>query len=135
MMKTILADRKYSDTHLWFKPSDEQADVGLVGITDTLQERLGDLICIELPRTGITLGKDDAFVYLEGFLEGYEMPSLGGMEILEINPRLEINPDIANREPYQKGWLAKVRLSSVPRWLDAPGYAQFLEEGTIIEGA
>jgi len=134
-MKTILADRKYSDSHLWFKPDQENAEEGLVGITDTLQERLGDLICVELPRTGVTLEKEDVFVSLEGFLETYQIDSLGGMEILEVNPRLEINPDITNREPYQKGWLARVRFKSLPRWMDAPGYAQYLEEGVIGEGA
>lgn len=134
-MNTILADRKYSDCHLWFKPDDVNSDMGLVGITDSLQERLGDLICVELPRTGVTLEKEDVFVSLEGFLEPYQIDSLGGMEILEVNPRLEINPDIANREPYERGWLARIRLKSVPRWMDAPSYAQYLEDGVVGEGA
>ncbi len=110
-------------------------EVGLIGITDVLQARLGDIISAELPRPGVLFAAHDVIASLEGMLETFEVAAFANMEVLEINPRLEIHPDIINRQPYGDGWILKVRLAGVPRWLDAPGYAEFLEKGTIIEGA
>jgi glycine cleavage system H protein len=57
------------------------------------------------------------------------------MEVIKGNPRLEIHPDLVNREPYGEGWVLRVRLKGMPRWLEAPDYADYLEKGVIVEGA
>ncbi len=132
-MRRIPADRKYTEGHLWFLPTAE--DTGLVGITDYLQARLGDLIAVELPRVPSTFAAHDAVASLEGLLETFELEAFSHFEVLEINPKLEIHPDLANRQPYGDGWILKVRLTGVPRWLEAPEYADYLDTGKTQEGA
>jgi len=77
----------------------------------------------------------EVMVVLEGLCETFELSAFCNMKVLEVNPRLEIHPDLINRSPYGDGWILKVRLTGVPRWLDAPQYADFLQKGLIVEGA
>lgn len=132
-MRKIPADRKYTTAHLWFQPQGN--DVGYVGLTDDIQMRLGDLIAVELPREGAVFSSNDPMAYLEGILDTMELEAFSNLEIIEVNPKLEIHPDIINRAPYNDGWIFKVKLMGLPRWLDAPGYADFLEKGILIDGA
>ncbi|NCY05480.1 MAG: hypothetical protein EBX46_07965 [Burkholderiaceae bacterium] len=89
----------------------------------------------QLPRAGIEVSAHDALVYFEGLLEPMEALAFSSLEVLEVNSKLEIHPAIVNRAPYEDGWVFKVRLRGVPRWLDAPGYANFLKNGAVLEGA
>lgn len=132
-MRKIPADRKYTASHLWFIP--KGGDEGMVGLTDDMQMRLGDLIAVELPREDAVFSANDTLAYLEGILDSLELEAFSNLEIVEINPKIEIHPDIINRQPYGDGWIFKVKLRGVPRWMDAPGYAEFLEKGRLGEGA
>ncbi len=134
-MPKILSDRKYLESHLWFLPDPADPGEGKMGLTDDLQLRLGDLIAIELPRDGTRLTPEDSFVYIEGLLDVAEVPALPGMQIVHINPKLEINPDLANRDPYGDGFLAHIRLGGTPRFMEGPGYADYLENGSVGQGA
>lgn len=107
----------------------------MVGLTDDMQMRLGDLIAVELPREDAAFSANDGMACLEGILDSLELEAFCNLEILEINPKIEIHPDIINRHPYDDGWIFKVKLRGVPRWMDAPGYAEFLEKGRLSEGA
>jgi glycine cleavage system H protein len=131
----IPSDRKYLETHLWFRPDPVDEQKGTVGLTDDLQARLGDLIAVEFPRAGSSLNPDDRLVVLEGMLDALEIPAIVQMTLLEANARLEVAPDLANRDPYEKGFLAHVALQGVPRFMEAPDYAQFIVEGTVGSGA
>ena len=136
-MRKIPADRHYTEGHLWFQPEDPKKtlEVGFIGLTDAAQMRLGDLIAAELPRSGTTFAAHDVMAYLEGILEPMEVEACTHLEILEVNPKLEIHPDIVNRHPYDEGWIFKVRIKGVARWLDAPSYAEYQETGKVNEGA
>jgi glycine cleavage system H protein len=134
-MPRILADRKYLESHLWFLPDSSDPTEGRVGVTDDLQLRLGDLIAVELPREGASLTPEDAFVYIEGLLDVAEIPALPGMQIIRTNPKLEINPDLVNRDPYGAGFLAHSRLGGTPRFMEGPEYADYLENGSVGQGA
>lgn len=132
-MRKIPADRKYTMNHLWF--SAKGGDEGVVGLTDDMQMRLGDLIAVELPREDADLAANESLAYLEGILDSLELEAFCNLRIVEINPKIEIHPDIINRDPYGEGWIFRVKLYGLPRWLDAPGYAEFLEKGRLGEGA
>jgi glycine cleavage system H protein len=132
-MSQIPADRQYTDTHLWFQKTGEQE--GFLGITDHAQSMLGDLISVELPRVGSHLSHGDTLAYMEGVLAGIELEAPTQLLLLEVNPRLEIHPDVVNNSPYKNGWLAKVRLQGLVRWIDAPAYGEYLRSGILPEGA
>lgn len=134
-MKKIPADRKYTEGHLWFLPLPLAEEEGFVGITDQRQTRLGDIVAVELPRKGMGFASHDIVGSAEGILESFELEAFCNFEVVETNPRLEIHPDIINRAPYGDGWILHVRLKGVPRWLDAPAYAEFLQSGMMVEGA
>lgn len=132
-MRKIPADLKYTESHLWYRQ--DIGEIGVVGLTDATQMRLGDLIAAEVPRENTNFAANDVIAYLEGILESLEVEAFCNLQILEANPKLEIHPDIVNRDPYGEGWIFKVKVLGLPRWMDAPGYAEFLERGHVSEGA
>jgi len=127
-------------------PALKQAEVGIAvsSATDVAKAAasmvltnpgLGDVIAADLPRVEMSFGLHECMATLEGFCETYELLAFCNMKILEINPRLEIHPGLVNRSPYADGWILKVRLTGVPRWMEAPQYADYLQKGVVAEGA
>ncbi len=107
-------DLKYTKDHEWAKNSD---GVITIGINDYAQDQLGEIVFVELPEVGDTFAKDDEFGSVESVKAVSEiyMPVAG--EIVEINEGLEDAPELVNESCYDKGWIAKVKLT-VPSELD-----------------
>lgn len=105
---TFPEDLKYTKDHEWIKV---EGDIATVGITDFAQNELGDIVYIEVSAVGETLEKEETFGTIEAVktVSDLFMPVSG--EVLEFNEELEGNPDIVNKEPYTKGWIAKIKIS------------------------
>lgn len=97
---------KYSKEHTWAKVEGEMISVG---ISDFAQDRLGEIIFIELPEAGDTFEQDEVFGSIESVksVSQLYMPISG--EITEINPELESTPEIVNQAPFSEGWMIKVK--------------------------
>ena len=98
---------KYTKDHEWIKV---EGDFALIGVTDFAQRELGDIVYVDI-QVGETFQKEDVFGTVEAVktVSDLFMPVSG--EITEINPKLDSNPDLVNKDPYGEGWMAKVRIA------------------------
>jgi len=104
----IPAELKYTKDHEWIKVD---GDIATIGVTDYAQGELGDVVFIEIETQGETLDKEEVFGTIEAVktVSDLFMPVSG--EVLEVNPVLEDTPDLVNKEPYEGGWLIKIKIS------------------------
>ena len=113
---------RYTKDHEWLKVTGDEA---FVGITDYAQHELGDIVFIEVETVGETLAKGEAFGTIEAVKTVSDMYMPVGGEVLEFNDKLTTNPEILNQDPYENGWVIRIRLndpSEVNNLLDASGY-------------
>ena len=100
---------KYTKEHEWVRV---EGDIGVVGITAHAQDALGDITFIENPKIGAKFSQGDQTGTVESVKAVSEIYSPVSDEITAINKELENNPELVNQDPYQKGWLYKVKLSN-----------------------
>jgi len=99
-------DVRYAESHEWARV---EADTVKVGITDYAQDQLGDIVFVELPEVGDTLGKGEEFGTVESVKAVSElyMPVAG--EIVAVNASLEDAPEKVNNTPYGDGWMIEIK--------------------------
>lgn len=99
---------KYTKDHEWVRV---EGDIAVVGITDFAQHELGDIVYVEIETIGETLHQEEVFGSVEAVktVSDLFMPVSG--EILELNEALESDPELVNSDPYEAGWMVKVRLT------------------------
>ena len=122
----IPVNLKYTKDHDWLKA---EGDVAFIGISDHAQHELGDIVFIEVETVGENLGKGEAFGTIEAVKTVSDMYMPVGGEVLEFNEALTTNPEILNQDPYEKGWVIKIRVtdpSEISGLLDAAGYASHI---------
>lgn len=113
----------YSRDHEWAKI---EGGVATIGITDYAQNSLGDIVYVELPRIGTEVAQFANIGVIESVKAVSELFTPLGGNVLELNPLLEADPAVVNREPFGEGWLLKVRLkddSERANLLSAADYA------------
>lgn len=98
---------KYTKDHEWLRIDGDDA---FVGITDFAQGELGDIVFIEIETEGETLDKEEVFGTIEAVKTVSDLFMPVGGEILELNPALEDNPELVNKDPYDKGWMIKIKI-------------------------
>lgn len=99
---------KYTNDHEWVKVDGE---IATIGITDFAQGELGDIVYVEVDTLDETLDKEEVFGTVEAVktVSDLFMPISG--EILEFNDSLETNPEKVNDNPYEDGWMIKIKIS------------------------
>lgn len=115
---------RYTKDHEWVKL---EGDMAVVGITDFAQHELGDIVYIEVGTVGETLDQEETFGTIEAVktVSDLFMPVSG--EIIEFNDDLESTPDLINKDPYEDGWIIKVKMgdaSEVDTLLTADQYKE-----------
>jgi glycine cleavage system H protein len=118
---------KYTKDHEWVKVD---GDIAIVGITDYAQGELGDIVFVEIETVGETLEKEETFGTVEAVktVSDLFMPMSG--EIIEKNEELDSTPEVVNKDPYNKGWMIKVKISDpseLEELLDAAAYKELIE--------
>lgn len=100
---------KYTKDHEWIRV---EGDVATVGITDFAQSELGDIVYIEIETVGETLRRETVFGSVEAVktVSDLFMPVSG--EVLEVNESLVTNPEAVNKDPYNTGWMVKIRITA-----------------------
>jgi len=99
---------KFTKDHEWLKIDGEYA---FIGITDYAQHELGDIVFIEVETVGETLGKGEAFGTIEAVKTVSDMFMPVGGEVLEYNEDLSSKPEIINSDPYDQGWVVRIKVS------------------------
>ena len=117
---------KYTKDHEWARV---EGDIAVVGITDFAQHELGDIVYVEIETVGETLNQEEVFGSVEAVktVSDLFMPLTG--EVLEINPKLEGEPELVNKDAYGEGWMVKIRFndaSQVGELLDATAYSNLI---------
>ena len=118
-------DLKYTKDHEWIRIDGDTAEIG---ITDYAQQQLGDVVFVELPEVGRTLGAGDPFGSIESVKAVSELFAPMSGEVVEANPMLRDHPDALNKEPHST-WIVKVRLSNraeAGSLLDTEGYERLI---------
>ena len=100
----------YSETHEWVHVDDSK--VATVGISAFAVEQLTDLVFMELPAVGSSVSAGNEFGEVESVKAVSPLYSPVDGEVVEVNTSLPDNLEVLNTDPYQKGWIMKVKLSS-----------------------
>ena len=100
-----------------------------MGITHYAQDQLGEVVFVELPEVGTTVDAGEELGTLESVKAVSEFMAPVAGEVLEVNERLESEPNLVNDDPYGDGWLVKMSGAAEDEdLLDAAGYEEFLEQ-------
>ena len=129
-------DLKYSRSHEWIRI--ESSNVAVIGITDHAQEQLGDVVYLGFEdeegltvEEGTELVKGRQFGVVESSKTLSELYAPVGGAVLEVNHTLTNNLETINDDPYEDGWMIKIRFtdpSDLDDLMTAEEYKQFIEE-------
>ena len=100
---------KYTEKHEWLRLEGEEA---VVGITEYAQGELGDIVFVEIETEGEQLAREDAFGTIEAVktVSDLFMPVSG--TIIELNSKLEDEPELVNKDPYGDGWMIRIKVEN-----------------------
>jgi len=98
----------YTKEHEWVQV---EGDVGIVGITDHAQKELGDIVYVDLPKTGSTAEQGKTVGSVESVKAVSDIYAPVSGEILEVNDLLTTAPERLNEDPHGAAWLVKIKLS------------------------
>ncbi len=118
---------KYTKDHEWVKI---EGDTAIIGITDFAQHELGDIVFVEVDTVGESLDKEETFGTIEAVKTVSDLFMPMGGEVLEFNEELESSPDIINKDPYNEGWIIKVKvadLADIDDLLTAEAYKELID--------
>lgn len=121
---------QYSETHEWALKTND-INIVTVGITDYLQQQLGEIEAVELPEVGLKIIAGDDVCVLESVKVTAEIISPLSGKIVAVNEDLEDSPGLVNIDPYQDGWLFKLELKDPVEYdelMDVSAYQELLAE-------
>jgi len=120
---------KYSEDHEWVElKGDDQV---VIGITDFAQEQLGDLVYVELPEVGDECSRGENISVIESVKAASDLVAPVSGTIIEVNSRLEDEPELVTEDSMVEGWFIKVKLSNTSELddlMDESAYNSFIEE-------
>ena len=121
-----LEDLKYTNDHEWVR---FKGDIAYVGITNFAQGELGDIVYVEIETINQKIEQGDVFGTVEAVktVSDLFMPISG--EIIEINQKLESEPQLVNNDPYGEGWMVKIKYDDVSQFdqlLDLNSYEKLI---------
>ncbi|MCB0731240.1 MAG: glycine cleavage system protein GcvH [Ignavibacteriae bacterium] len=99
---------KYSKDHEWVKQDGNQVTIG---ITEYAQGELGDIVFVDIDAEISEISKGESFGTIEAVKTVSDLFAPCNGKVLEINSKLEDQPELINSDPYGEGWIIKVELS------------------------
>ncbi|MFQ5666639.1 MAG: glycine cleavage system protein GcvH [Candidatus Binatia bacterium] len=115
-------DLKYSKEHEWVLV---EGGMATVGITDYAQDKLGDIVFVELPAVGDKVSKEDAFGVVESVKAVSDIYAPVSGKVIEINDDLPESPEMLNEDPYGDGWIIKVEMNDPEEMQDLMTAAEY----------
>jgi glycine cleavage system H protein len=116
-MSRLPSDLLYTEEHEYVMKTEDDSIVQ-VGITDYAQGELGDVVYVDLPKVGETLGRMDVFGTIEAVKAVSELYAPLAGTVTAVNTALANDPALVNRDPYGDGWMIKLRVKN-PAEFDA----------------
>lgn len=102
------SDRRYSDSHEWFKVD---GDVVTIGITQYAANELTDVTYVEMKEAGESVDAGDSVGEVESVKTSSDVYTVVGGEVSEVNSKASDDPSLVNSDPYGDGWLVKIKAS------------------------
>ena len=99
---------KYTEDHEWAKL---EGNILTIGITDFAQSELGDIIFVEFPDLNTKVSAKDSVGTLEAVKTVADIYSPASGLVMELNNQLEDTPELINEDPYNKGWILKIKIN------------------------
>ncbi len=120
---------KFAESHEWVR--DNGDGTVTIGISEHAQEMLGDVVFVELPEVDAEVDAGDSFSLVESVKAASDIYAPVSGVVVEVNEELGDSPELINEEPYEGGWIVKVKMSE-PSELndlkDAEDYLSSIEE-------
>jgi len=117
------SELKYTKDHEWIRTEGNEA---YIGITEFAQQELGDIVYIDINKVGEEIAAEEVFGTVEAVKTVSDLFMPVTATILEVNKKLDSQPELVNSDPYGDGWIIKVSLSdaaAVAGLLSADAYA------------
>lgn len=118
----------YTRDHEWARIED---DTATIGITDYAQGELGDIVYVDLPEVGTQVNQGDSFGTIEAVKAVSDLFAPLSGEVIAINESLNDAPETINEEPYNEGWMIKIKMNNVgekEELLNSEQYENFIQE-------
>ncbi|QDV46963.1 Glycine cleavage system H protein [Stieleria neptunia] len=116
----------YAETHEWVDVADEGGQkIATIGISGFAIEQLNDLVYMELPEVGKTIDAGEEFGEVESVKAVSPLYSPVGGEVIEVHAELPDNLDQLNDDPYDFGWIVKLKIddeSALEKLMDFAAY-------------
>lgn len=125
----IPKDNRYTREHEWARL--EEDETVTVGITEYAQEKLGDIVYVELPKEGDRFSSEDTFGVVESTKAVTDLYSPITGEVIEVNDILLDSPEMINEDPYEEGWMIRLEpldLDEFNELMSAADYEGYLDE-------
>lgn len=126
-------DLKYTQTHEWLR---RDGDIITTGITEHAQDKLGEVVFIELPDSSAKINASDDVCVVESVKAAADVYAPISGTIEEVNEVLIDAPSLVNSDPYGDGWLYKIKLSDEQEYeelLNSNDYQEFISENDVEE--
>ena len=124
----------YTKEHEWIRVD---GTTGTIGITEHAQKELGDVVFVELPKTGDHVTAHESFGTVESVKAVSDVYSPVTGEVLASNKKLQDSPDLVNSDPHGDGWLVRVKLEDrreTEGLMTADQYEAYINEGAAAAG-
>ena len=124
-----MAQLRYSEAHVWVRV--EGADA-ILGLSDYLRDQMGDITALQLPDLGDILRAKRKMGHLESDDASSPIDAPISGEVIEVNAEAIQNPDLVNFEPYDSGWLLRVRIEDPSELEELMGEEEYAELTTEV---
>ena len=115
---------KFTKDHEWLNL---QEDLAIVGITDYAQSQLGDIVFVEMPELSTKLTASESFGAIEAVKTVADLFAPVSGEVIEINENLDSSPDLVNSDPYNEGWIVKLKIDNNDEINELMNYDEYQE--------
>ena len=122
-MSDVPSELKYTKSHEWVRLNDDGTVT--VGISDSAQDQLGDMVFIEVPEAGQSVTAEEACAVVESVKAASDIYAPLSGEIIETNAALTDEPELVNSDAFGEGWIYQIRMEdedALTQLLDAEAY-------------
>jgi len=127
-MNNIPSDISYAKSHEWARLNEDGSVT--VGISDSAQDQLGDMVFVEVPEVGTGVTAEEACAVVESVKAASDVYAPVGGEVVEVNEDLADSPEAINQDAYGKGWIFRLQpsdISELDNLMDANAYEAYLD--------
>ena len=120
------ADLRYTKDHEWAR---REGSTVTIGVTDHAQSSLGDVVYVDLPKTGRVLKSHETFGVVESIKAVSDLYSPLAGTVVAVNSELPNDPATVNRDPYGAAWMIKIELANAAEFdglMDAKAYTDYV---------